>query len=169
MATATAIPVITITRVLNASRERVFAAWTDPAFMNQWFAPSAAFHVTAQTDLRIGGSFAVEMAWKSEGTLHTAVGTYLELNPPEKIVMSWDWKESDPIDPAKGSTVTVALRDLGSNRTELTLTHAMIDSESSRRGHQQGWTGSTNRLARIFDPQAEQLPIPGPKPAWQVN
>jgi uncharacterized protein YndB with AHSA1/START domain len=168
MATATTIPLITITRILNASRERVFAAWTQPEFMNQWFAPSSAFNVTAQTDLRTGGSFAIEMAWKSDGALHTAVGKYLEITPPEKIVMSWDWKEADPIDPAPGSTVTVELRDLG-NKTELTLTHAMIQDATSRFGHQQGWTGSTNRLARIFDLQAEQLPIPDPRPIWQVE
>jgi uncharacterized protein YndB with AHSA1/START domain len=162
------VPVITITRILNASRERVFAAWTDPALMNQWFAPSSAFHVTAQTDLRTGGSFAIEMAWKSDGTLHTAVGKYLEFTPPEKIVMSWDGKGPDPLDPAPGSTVTVELRDLGS-KTELTLTHAMIQDATSRFGHQQGWTGSTNRLARIFDASAEQLPIPGPRPVWQVE
>jgi uncharacterized protein YndB with AHSA1/START domain len=166
MATATAVPVVTITRILNAPRERVFAAWTDPALMNQWFAPSEAFTVTASTDPRPGGSFDIEMFWREKNSKHTATGKYLEIVPPEKIVMSWDWKESNPLDPARGSTVTVELRDLG-GKTELTLTHAMIQEESSRLSHFQGWTGSTNRLARIFDPKAEQLPIPGPKPFWQ--
>lgn len=165
MATATAVPVVTITRILNASRERVFAAWTDPALMNQWFAPSADFDVTAQTDLRAGGSYEIGMYQRKLGTTHTAIGKYLEIVPPEKIVMSWDWKEANPLDPATGSIVTVELRDLG-GKTELTLTHAMIQEESSRLGHTQGWTSATNRLARLFDANAEQLPVPGPIPNW---
>jgi len=165
MATTTAIPVITITRVLNASRKRVFAAWTDPIFMNQWFAPSADFDVLAQTDLRAGGSFEIRMVQRKLGSTHTAIGKYLEIVPPEKIVMSWDWKESNPTDPATGSIVTVELRDLD-GKTELTLTHSFIQDASSRLGHTQGWTSSTNRLARLFDAEAEQLPVPGPIPNW---
>jgi len=168
MATSIAVPVITITRILNASRERVFAAWTDPALMAQWFAPSEAYIITAKTDLHVGGSFAVEMKDAKVGSLHTAIGQYLEIVPPERIVMSWDWKEPDPLDPAPGSTVTVELRDRD-GKTELTLTHAMIQDETSRFSHTQGWTGATNRLAQLFDPKAEQLPIPGPKPAWAVE
>jgi len=165
MSTTTATPHVTITRILNASRERVFAAWTDPALMNQWFSPSADFDITAQTDLRVGGSFEVGMYQRKLGTTHTVIGKYIEIIPPEKIVMSWDWKESNPTDPATGSIVTVELRDLG-GKTELTLTHALIEIAGSRLGHTQGWTSSTNRLVRLFDAEAEQLPIPGPIPDW---
>jgi len=164
MSTATTVPSVVITRTFNAPRERVFAAWTDPALMNQWFAPSGAFTVTANSDAHPGGSYQVQMHQRKAGTFHTAIGKYLEVVPPEKIVFTWDWKEK-PIDPAEGSIVTIELRDLG-DKTELTLIHAMITDDTSRAGHTQGWTRSLNRLAQLFDPAAIPMPIPSPTPPW---
>jgi len=175
MATATAIPVITITRILNASRERVFAAWTDPTQMHQWFAPSSAFDVTFDVTIEagthLGSSYKLQMFNRKAGTTHTAVGKYIEFVPPEKLVFTWDRHIgacNQDTDPAEDTIVSVELRDLG-GKTELTLTHALVSDAASRASHTQGWTGCINRLAHLFDPNAEQLPIPAPRPIWQVE
>ena len=44
-----------MTRFLRAPRERVFAAWTDPAQMKQWKGPVNFTCVEAESDLRVGG------------------------------------------------------------------------------------------------------------------
>ena len=46
---------IVLCRVLNAPRERVFAAWTDPNQIRQWFGPAGFKTETLECDIRPGG------------------------------------------------------------------------------------------------------------------
>jgi len=46
---------IVLSRVINAPRERVFAAWTDPDQIRQWFGPAGFKTETLECDIRPGG------------------------------------------------------------------------------------------------------------------
>ena len=46
---------ITLTRVLDAPRSRVWAAWTEPEHLTKWFAPAGFTCPEASVDLRVGG------------------------------------------------------------------------------------------------------------------
>ena len=46
---------IVLCRVINAPRERVFAAWTDPNQITQWFGPAGFKTETLECDIRPGG------------------------------------------------------------------------------------------------------------------
>ena len=46
---------IVLCRVINAPRERVFAAWTDPNQIRQWFGPAGFKTETLECDIRPGG------------------------------------------------------------------------------------------------------------------
>lgn len=46
---------IVLSRVINAPRERVFAAWTDPNQIRQWFGPAGFKTETLECDIRPGG------------------------------------------------------------------------------------------------------------------
>ena len=46
---------IVLCRVINAPRERVFAAWTDPTQITQWFGPAGFETETLECDIRPGG------------------------------------------------------------------------------------------------------------------
>jgi uncharacterized protein YndB with AHSA1/START domain len=155
MSTATA-PVtslhsLTLVRTLNASRERVFAAWTDPAQIAQWFAPASGFTTTATNDLRRGGSYTISMH-NPNGVRHAATGKYLEIVPPERLVFTWSSQENPAI--ATDTLVTVLLRDLG-GKTELTLVHTQLPTAESAQRHEAGWTGCLNSFQLYFDPNAQ--------------
>jgi len=47
---------LTITRVLDAPRELVWEAWTDPERMKRWWGPKAYTTPVAEIDLRVGAS-----------------------------------------------------------------------------------------------------------------
>jgi uncharacterized protein YndB with AHSA1/START domain len=153
MSTAVAAPVtsLTIVRTINAPRERVFSAWTDPALLSQWFIPGTGFTVTATNDLRRGGSYSITMR-NPKGGLHTATGKYMEIAPPERLVFTWTSVENPAL--ATDSLVTILLRDLGS-KTELTLTHTQLPNADSVENHTQGWTGCLNSFELFFDPNAQ--------------
>lgn len=136
-----------IDRTYSAPRERVFRAWTNADELMLWFAPTDDYKVIATVDLRVGGSYRIEMHHKG-GNVHIVVGTYREILAPEKLVFTWKW-ESESMSPAEETLVTVDFRDLGAT-TEVRLTHEMFQNETSRDKHAHGWNGCLDRLQRIL-------------------
>jgi uncharacterized protein YndB with AHSA1/START domain len=134
-----------ISRTYNAPREKVFAAWTEPQHLNRWFAPTDEFEVSADVDLRTGGKYRIEMK-HSSGHVHTAIGEYREITPPERLIYTWGWLEDEII---RGTLVTIEFRDLGAS-TEVVLTHELFPDAEWRDKHNQGWTGCMARLDKVL-------------------
>jgi uncharacterized protein YndB with AHSA1/START domain len=135
-----------VKRTFASPREMVFRAWTEPAELARWFAPSDDYStIVPELDLRVGGKYRLEMHHK-KGNVHKLAGTYREIKPPEKVVFTWKW-EQDPS--ALETLVTVEFRDLGKS-TEITVTHEQFPNAVERDKHNQGWTGCLERLGKIL-------------------
>ena len=79
---------LTIVRRLDAPRELVFQAWTDPVHL-QWFAnPTHPPHELITVDLRVGGAWRLQMI-ENEDKAYVTGGIYREIVPPEKLVFTW--------------------------------------------------------------------------------
>ena len=138
---------VRLTRIINADRERVFGAWTQPEQIKKWSAPEGATVVESLVDLSGGGAYRLRMITDDEKD-HTAYGTYSEVEPPSRLVYTWDWEEEDS---RMGATrVTVDFVDLG-EVTEVTIVHELFPAEEARDGHEKGWTSCLNRLESLFD------------------
>ena len=139
-------PSLTLARRLKASPAKVFAAWTDPEKIIHWFGPAHTIDgsVDAQMDVRIGGSFRVRFK-TDDGEQHEVGGKYIEVLPNERLVFSWAWHST----PERQSQVTVILKPEG-DMTFLTLTHEKFFDEAARDGHKRGWTGTLDKLERMF-------------------
>ena len=143
-----------IKRLINAPRERVFEAWTNPEQLKDWFAPSDDINVLqAKADLRVGGKYRIQMR-KQDGEFHTAAGMYREVKPPERLVFTWAW-EKDGGEPDFGEVeptemlITLEFQPRG-EQTELVLTQEQFASVESRDRHEQGWTGCFDKLEKFF-------------------
>jgi uncharacterized protein YndB with AHSA1/START domain len=132
-----------IKRVINAPRDRVYAAWTDPAQMKQWFGPENVQTRDLIADARVGGKFRWDLT-NSEGEEMTVHGEYRELQPGKKIVFSWQWLDDEDWE-NQISIVTVELFDREGG-TELRLTHEQLPNEQSRDGHTRGWNSALDKL-----------------------
>ena len=143
---ATVKPSLTIQRRLNASPERVYAAWTEAEKIARWFGPSVVDQSTvkAKMDVRVGGSFQVSFNTE-DGEYHEVGGTYREVVPNKRLVFSWAWYTT----PERESQVTVTIKAEGSH-TLLTLLHEQLFDEATKTGHTRGWTGSMDKLEAIF-------------------
>jgi uncharacterized protein YndB with AHSA1/START domain len=106
---------ITIRRVFDAPRERVWQEWTEPARFADWFGgPEATVPLeTVSMDLRPGGAWRATMFAAVRGVIEWK-GEYLEVVAPERLVLTF----SDGPDEVY-ELVTVVLNDLGSGRTEM--------------------------------------------------
>ena len=136
-----------IKRLIKASRDQVYAAWTDPAQLKQWFGPENVQTHDLVADVRVGGKFRWDLS-NPEGEKMTARGEYRELQPGKKIVFTWQWE--DDVDWENHiSIVTVELYDRDGG-TELRLTHEQLPNEESRDGHTRGWESALNKLEKLF-------------------
>ena len=136
-------PSLTIKRRLNASPEKVFAAWTKPETLALWFGPGHCTRVDASIDLRVGGRYHITMV--VPGDQHDVMGVYREIVPNERLVFTWHWKTT----PERESQVTVTFKPDGGG-TMLTLLHELFADEPARERHQEGWAGALDKLAKMF-------------------
>ena len=78
-------PVIITHRLIKASPRMLFDAWTTPEHLKQWLGPRALVMVSCEIDLRVGGRYRyVHRA--PDGQEYGFTGTYLELDPPHRMV-----------------------------------------------------------------------------------
>lgn len=128
-----------VNRTFNAPRERVFRAWTRAEEMDRWFAPAPGRSVKSSLDARVGGAYRIEMR-NADGHVHVASGTYREVQPPERLVFTWNAVGAP--EPVENTLVTVEFFEAGDagEKTQVTLTHQNFQSADMRDRHQQGWT-----------------------------
>jgi uncharacterized protein YndB with AHSA1/START domain len=135
-----------IKRLIKAPRDRVYAAWTDPAQLKQWFGPENVQTRELIAEARAGGKFRWDLT-NSEGEKMTCRGEYRELQPGKKIVFTWQWDDDETWE-NHTSIVTVELDDVAGG-TELCLTHEQLPNEDSRDGHTRGWNSAVDKLAKF--------------------
>jgi uncharacterized protein YndB with AHSA1/START domain len=76
---------ILTTRLISASRERVWSAWTDPAQVDLWWGPNGFITTTQKMDVRAGGSWSFLMLGP-DGTEYPNMIEYEEVIEPERLV-----------------------------------------------------------------------------------
>lgn len=135
---------LVIRKLIPASREEVFAAWSDPESMRHWMCPGDAKTAEAQIDFRVGGSFRILMKGESQDYDHT--GEYQVIEPPSKLSFTWISKNTD----FKTTLVTVELRE-HEGGTELILTHERFPSADLVPRHAGGWGRIADLLAEYFE------------------
>jgi uncharacterized protein YndB with AHSA1/START domain len=135
---------VLITRVFEATRERVFKAWTEPDQVAAWFGPEHAVtpREGIRIDLRVGGRYELTMVRPDGGEF--AIGyEIVDLVEPELIVL-----RSDPMPQAgmhEPTVVRVEFHDHG-DKTRMTLSDGPMPSAG--RGHAEaGWTAAFDKLA----------------------
>ena len=76
---------LTIVREFHAPRALVFAAWTDPKHLAQWWGPHGFTTPVCEADARPGGRLHIDMR-SPDGTLYPCLGTFEEVVAPERVV-----------------------------------------------------------------------------------
>lgn len=153
---------LVLERIMDAPRDLVWKAWTDPQHLKRWWAPKPYETPECNIDLRPGGIFYTRMTgpdgFDSEGT-----GCVLEVVPGEKIVWTSALlpgfrpapdSETDPDDCCSfpfTAIVTLEDADAGKTRYRAVALHrnrADRDTHESM-GFQDGWGTCAAQLEQV--------------------
>jgi uncharacterized protein YndB with AHSA1/START domain len=136
---------VTAGTYIDAPPDAVFRFLVDPTAMTRWMGEHA------ELDPEPGGRFAVNVQGAA------VRGTYLEVKPPERIVISWGYAGSERHPPGAS---TVEIRLLAEGRgTRVELEHRDLP-RAEHDDHSRGWTHYLPRLA-IASTGAHPGPDPG--------
>jgi uncharacterized protein YndB with AHSA1/START domain len=100
---------ILIERVFDAPRDRVYAAFTDPDLISQWWGRKEDTTTVDKMDVRPGGDWRFVTVSSNDGEEHAFRGTFREVEPPERLVWTFEWEGM----PGYVSVETTTFEDLG--------------------------------------------------------
>jgi uncharacterized protein YndB with AHSA1/START domain len=129
---------IEITKHIDATPERAFAALTDANELSRWFTSSA------ESDPRTGGEYVLRFEFEDDSRNHTYAGQYEEILPGERVRYPWNGQFGE-------TTVEFVLRP-AEGGTEVTLNHSGWSeaAEETRQMHEQGWGFFLDNLERYL-------------------
>ncbi len=120
---------IVLSRLIDAPRDLVYAAWTDPDQIQAWFGPEGFAIETKEIDLRQGGIWRFDMI-APDGTRYTNRMAFLRIETPALIEVEHEADEDE--DPGK-FRMLVTFDEQSDGKTVLTL-RQMHPSKAQRDG-----------------------------------
>ena len=150
---------LVITRVLDAPRELVWKAWTEPESMMRWWGPKGFTCPVCRIDLRVGGAY-LNCMRSPEGQDYWSTGVYREIVPPERLVCTDSFAdEKGNVVPATHYgmnaafplelLVTVTFEEQ-EGMTKFTLKHAGLPPGKDLDDCRAGWNESFDKLAEVL-------------------
>jgi uncharacterized protein YndB with AHSA1/START domain len=139
-------------RVLNAPRERVFGAISDPAQLAQWWGPKGFTNTFEEFDFREGGTWEFVMHGP-DGKDYKNKHTFAEIVKPERVVFQ---HLSSP-----RFQLTVSLDESGAGKTKITWRQRFETAEECTRIATYAVPGNEQNLDRM---EAHLAKVSAPRP-----
>lgn len=140
---------VTLHKVIKASPDKVFRAFTDPTAMSFWLPPYGFLCQVHQLDPKVGGTYKMSFTNFTTGSSHSFGGEYKEIRQNE--FLKYSDKFDDPNLPGE-MTTTVSLTKV-STGTELKVTQTGIPSMIPTDMCYLGWQDSIDKLTKLVEPE----------------
>lgn len=144
-------------RVIEAPRNAVCQAWTEPDRLKKWYRPDDTWSTpVAEVDLRRSGQYRIGLK-PGGGSTFYEMGTFREVDLPQRLVYTLRFEgvhlhESSGEEMEKYETViTAEFQELPSGCTRVDVTHAGYRTAEDRDRHQNGWPRFLNELAKYCE------------------
>jgi uncharacterized protein YndB with AHSA1/START domain len=122
---------VSITRVLRATADDVWKAFSEPGMLSKWFTKDA------QIDLRVGGKYS-----NSDGDF----GEYLKIDKPRHLRFTWENPDHCP-----GTIVDISITEVPGNKIRVVLEHSKIEDQAGYEDMKSGWTKAMNSFKSFIE------------------
>ncbi|UYO00051.1 MAG: SRPBCC domain-containing protein [Devosia sp.] len=136
---------ITLSRTIAANVSDVFAAWTDPALIEQWQVDEAEF------DAFEGGTYHyVTFGEEDDEADHEVSGEVLQFVEDERLVMSWVHKDEDD---EMIFVLDITFAPVGEDATRITLVERGLPhaDAQTRIFSMEAWNAALEQLAELME------------------
>jgi uncharacterized protein YndB with AHSA1/START domain len=133
-------------RVFHAPREEVFAACVDPARLGEWWGPAGFSAPDVELDVREGGRYRITMVPPDGEPFHLR-GRYTEVDPPRRLVYTFEYEEPEPDD--QETLVTLSFHD-DPDGTRVEFEQGSFATQARYELHETGWSETFDRLAKYL-------------------
>lgn len=143
---------ITLTRTFDAPVQLVWAAWTDPRHLAQWWGPKSFTNPVCELDLRLGGAIRIHMR-APNGAVHPMTGVFEEIVPCERLVFTAVARDLDGNALAEALNI-VTFEDVGGKTKVIVHARAVGLSPVAPQmlaGMEIGWSGSLDKLGALVE------------------
>jgi uncharacterized protein YndB with AHSA1/START domain len=142
---------LVLTRLIDASREKLFRAWTEPELLKQWFAPLPYTTPVAELDVRPGGANLIVMR-SPEGQDLPNRGVYLDIVKNERIVFTDAFiKAWEPSEKPFMTAILTFEDEGGKTRYTARVLHWTVEDRDAheKMGFHEGWGQCADQLAAL--------------------
>ncbi|WP_207420087.1 SRPBCC family protein [Desertivirga brevis] len=140
---------VSLHRVIKASPEKVYKAFTDPLAIASWLPPYGFLCTVHQMEVKEGGKFRMSFVNFSTGGTHSFGGEYLEVRPNE--FLKYSDKFDDPNLPGEIlNTISFQKTMVG---TELKVLQEGIPDVIPAEMCYLGWQESLEKLIKLVEPE----------------
>ncbi|MEP6792856.1 MAG: SRPBCC family protein [Saprospiraceae bacterium] len=139
---------VTLHRVIKATPEKVYRAFTEPNAMASWIPPYGFLCTVHSMEVKVGGKYKMSFTNFSTGHGHSFGGEYLDIKPNEFI--EYTDKFDDPNLPGDMITSVWLKNVIGG--TELKITQEGIPDMIPVEMCYLGWQDSLDKLIRLVEP-----------------
>lgn len=145
---------VSLHRIIPASPEKVFRAFSDPVAHAAWLPPYGFVCTVQQMDFEVGGKYQMTFINFSTGNGHSFGGTYVDIKP--NALIKYTDQFDDPTMPGE-MTTTVWLNNVTCG-TELKILQEGIPAAIPADMCQLGWQDSLDKLIRLVVPEIPDGP-----------
>jgi uncharacterized protein YndB with AHSA1/START domain len=142
---------LVLTRLIDAPRELVFQAWTDPRHLAQWWGPQHVTNAVCEVDPRPGGAIRIDMRGP-DGVIYPMKGVFREVVAPERLVFTSTAVEDAAGNPQLEGLATVTFAE-HEGKTLLTVHNLILKAgpgaADALAGMDEGWNQSLDRLVAL--------------------
>jgi len=140
---------VSLHKVVKASPEKVFRAFTEANAIASWLPPYGFLCTVHEMDAKLGGSFKMSFHNFSTGNRQSFGGKYIEVKPNE--FLKYTDRFDDPNLPGE-MTTSVSLKKV-SVGTEINIVQEGIPSMIPVEMCYLGWQESLEKLTKLVEPQ----------------
>lgn len=128
----------------DASLPFVFAAFHEPEYLSEWFAPGNCVVSQIMCDFKEGGRYRVKML-EPNGVEMSLTGEYITILANEQLAFSWAWE--DDLEDSVMTSVDIHFEETTEGHVRLVLVQSGFANKDECDQHNYAWMSCLEKLA----------------------